>query len=79
MTVVMVAGTRMQMRMSMVMRSMYGMHMQRVQMRMSMMVLQMRVYMHFLIYLKAYTGYFDADVGVARGRATVYADELLCT
>ena len=69
----------MQMRMSVVMLAVYGMHMQRVQMRMSVVMLQMWVYMHFLVNFQAYAGYFNADFAVAGGRATVYTDEVLCT
>jgi hypothetical protein len=64
-----------------VMVSVYGMHMQRVQMRMSMMVLQMWMQMPvvLLVHLKTDAGYFDADFAEAWGWATVYADELLGT
>jgi hypothetical protein len=78
MTVVMVVKG-MQMWMSVMVLSVNGMHMQRVQVRMSVVMLQMWVYMHFLIYPEAYAGHFDADLAVAGGWATVYADELLCT
>jgi hypothetical protein len=61
----------------------YGVHMQWVEMRVSMMVLQMRMHMcvsEFLIYFDIHAGRSNAYIGQAWGcRVTMYANDVLHT